>query len=278
MSNVYFVCMREMLDGYYDGYKDWRRLAELSGYEVIWLDEIDPASDNTYILSPLNGSWENGWEHPKARIILWDLEWRLEKGAHDWGTSLLKTPPGVSEVWASDKWYAGILQERATTPVKYVPLGSHPGLVEDNAPTVDPFDVTFQAYIWGRRNTMADTVMQQGLTIAPSRWNPDRDALLKNTAAMLHVHQWEKDGIIIKTVAPLRFAIAAAYGLPLISEQVQNRDMFDGVVLFSDYDAMPAYANTLVRRYQAELQERGQALHELLCVENSFRSFVEAAL
>lgn len=274
MSNVYFVRMREMLDGYYDGYRDYFRLVELSGYPVIWLDEVDPTSDNVYILSPLNGSWENGWENPKARMILWDLEWRLETGAHDWGKSLLKTPPGMSEVWASDQWYTGILQERATTPVKYVPLGSHPGLVEANAPAADHFDVTFQAYIWGRRNTMADRFMSKGLSIAPSKWNPDRDSLLKSTTALIHCHQWEG----VNTVAPLRFAIAAAYGLPLISEQVQDRDLFDGTVLFSDYEAMPEYAATMTQRYQGELQERGQALHELLCHEYSFRKCVEAAL
>lgn len=268
MSNVYFVRMREMLDGYYDGYRDYFRLAELSGYPVIWLDEIDPQSDNTYILSPLNGSWHNGWESPKARIVLHDLEWRLSEGGHTWDKNELTIPPGVAEVWASDKWYANIIG------AKYVPLGSHSGLVEGNPPTADHFDVTLQAYIWGRRNTLCDNLVKEGLTIAPSKWNPDRDALLKNTTAFLHVHQWEG----IATVAPLRFAIAAAYAMPLISEPVQDRDLFDGVVLFCDYDAMPAYAKTLTRRWQAELRERGQALHNLLCVDNSFRSFVEAAL
>lgn len=268
MSNVYFVRMREMLDGYYDPYKDYFHIAELSGYPVIWLDEIDPESDNTYILSPLNGSWTHGWQNPKARIILHDLEWRLSEGAYTWDKSELVTPPGVAEVWASDRWYANI------TGVRYVPLGSHPGLVQSEAPAQDKFDVSFQAYVWGRRNTLADRFMEKGLTIAPSKWNPDRDALLKSTTALIHSHQWEG----VNTVAPLRYAIAAAYALPLISEQVQDQDIFDGVVLFSDYDALPEYTATMTRRYQGELRERGQALHNLLCVDNSFRSFVEAAL
>lgn len=272
MSDVYFVRMREMLDGYYDAYRDLFRLAELSGYPVIWLDDVDPDSDNTYILSPLNGSWEHGWQNPRARFILLDLEWRLEKGGYEWNQSMLKTPPGVAEVWACDKWYAGI------TGARYVPLGSHPGLMEAERPSLDHFDVTLLAYVWGRRNGLADELLKRGLTIAPSKWNPDRDALLKNTTAMIHAHQWEKDGVIIKTVAPLRFAIAAAYSLPLISEQVQDRDIFNDVVLFSEFAAMPDYVTTLVKRYAGELKERGQALHQLLCVEHSFRKCIERAL
>jgi hypothetical protein len=270
MSDVYFVRMREMLDGYYDSYRDAFTLAELSGYPVIWLNEIDPDSDHTYILSPLNGSWTHGWENPKARIILWDLEWRLETGAHEWGKSLLTVPPGVSEVWASDKWYAGQIGAR------YVPLGSHPGLVQTEAPAQDHFDIaplSCQSQDGGRQHMM-DLLMQKGLAIAPNAWNPERDKILKNTTAMLHIHQWRG----VRTVAPLRYAMAAAYGIPLIAEQVENRDIFDNIVLFTDYDAMPEYVATMTRRYQAELRERGQTLHELLCGEYSFRNCVERAL
>lgn len=268
MNNVYFVRMREMLDGYYDPYKDYFRIAELSGYPIIWLNEIDPDSDNIYILSPLNGNWTRGWQNPKARIILHDLEWRLKTGeGYQWSESELVTPPGVAEVWASDKWYAGV------TGAKYVPLGSHPGLVEDSPP-VEHYDTTFQAYIHGRRDHMQNLLAQQDISVAPSKWNPERDALLKSTTAMLHVHQWEG----ITTIAPLRFAIAAAYGLPLISEQVHDRSIFDEIVLFTTYDAMPAYVKTLTRRYQDDLRQRGQALKELLCGEYSFRNCVERAL
>lgn len=270
MSEVYFVKMREMLDGYYDSYRDFFTLAELSGYPTLWLNEIDPDSDHTYILTPLNGSWHNGWNNPKARLILWDMEWRLSEGAYSWDKSDLTIPPGVAEVWASDKWYAEIIGAR------YVPLGSHPGLMQSEAAAVEGFDVaplSCQSQDGGRQH-MLDLLTQRDVTIAPNAWNPDRDRYLKHTTAMLHIHQWRK----VRTVAPLRYAIAAAYALPLISEQVEARDIFDGVALFCEYDAMPDYVATMTRRYQAELKERGQALHELLCNERSFRKNVEAAL
>ena len=121
---------------------------------------------------------------------------------------------------------------------------------------------------------MLDLLFQKGLVIAPNAWNPERDKILKNTTAMLHVHQWRG----VRTVAPLRYAMAAAYGMALIAEQVEARDIFDGVVLFCEYDAMPDYVATMTRRWQAELKERGQALHELLCGDYSFRNCVERAL
>lgn len=269
MSDVYFVRMPEMKDGIYPGYVDFFRLAELSGYPVIYLDEIDPQSDNTYILTPLNGNWTQGWQKPKARIALWDLEWRLKTGeGYQWAESELVIPPGVSEVWASDSWYAG--QIGAT----YVPLGSHPGLVEHEPPGA-AYDVAFMAYMGpGRRNHIAGLLEEQQVSVAPSVWNPDRDALLKSAACMVHVHQWDN----INTVAPLRFAIAAAYGLPLISEQVEQRSIFDGSVLFCDYAQLVDYTATLVKRHAARLQEHGAALHDLLCEEYSFRKCVERAL
>jgi hypothetical protein len=272
MSNVYFVRMREMLDGYYDAYRDFFRLAELAfgSDRILWLNEVDPASDNTYILSPLNGSWNNGWQDVKARLILWDLEWRLSEGGHTWDKNELVIPPGVSEVWTSDRWYAGIVG------AKYVPLGSHPGLVEDSAPSAEHYDVaplSCNSQDGGRQHMM-DLLAKAGVSIAPNAWNPQRDAILKNTTAMLQVHQWRN----IRTIAPLRVAIAAAYGLPLICEQVMERGMFDGVALFTSYDTMPEYVATLTKRYPERLAEHGQALKELLTGEYSFRKCVEAAL
>lgn len=268
MSNVYFVRMPEMREGVYPGYLDYFRLAELSGYPAIYLDEVDPDSDNTYILTPLNGNWMAGWQNPKARIIWHDLEWRVKDSGYQWSAAELATPPGVSEVWASDRWYAQQIGAR------YVPLGSHPGLVE-HEPAGEAYDVAFMAYMGpGRRNQIAWQIETEGLTVAPSVWNPERDALLKSAACMVHIHQWDN----VSTVAPIRFAIAAAYGLPLISEQVQDRDIFEDVVLFSDYAAISRYTATLVRRYADVLKERGVALHELLCSEYSFRTCIERAL
>lgn len=271
MSNVIFVKTRTMLQpNTYDGYKDYFRLAELSGYASCFVNEIDPSSDNTYIITPLNGEWNHGWaEKPRAQIILHDLEWRLRESDYKWDESALETPPGVARVWASDKWYA----ERIGA--EYVPLGSHPGLVEDAYLNEGGYDVAMLAYLSGRRQHAAGQLRDKhGLTLAPNAWNPERDAILKGTTAMVHVHQHDK----VATIAPLRFALAAAYKLPLISERVEDADLFKDVVLFAEYGALPEYAAALVRYHALTLTEYGNALHDKLCVSNTFKSFVDTAL
>jgi hypothetical protein len=269
MSQVVFVQTRTMLQpNTYDGYRDFFRLAELSGYKTCYINEVDPASGNTYIVTPLNGEWNHGWEGDvNAQIILWDLEWRIGESSYQWAENLLTIPPGVARVWASDKWYADRIN------AEYVPLGSHPGLVGTTT-TDQAFDVAPLAYRTGRRNAAFGQMERHGLTMVPNSWGDARDAALKASRAVVHVHQHDN----VPTVAPLRFAIAAAWHKPLISEQVHERGIFEDAALYADYSVLADYTAMMVRRYPDLLQRKADELHELLCVKNTFRSFVEAAL
>jgi hypothetical protein len=269
MSQVVFVQTRTMLQpNMYDGYRDFFRLAELSGYQTCYINEVDPASDNTYIVTPLNGEWNHGWKGDvRADIVLWDLEWRLKESDYAWSESDLTIPPGVARVWASDKWYA----ERINA--EYVPLGSHPGLV-GTATTDQSFDVAPLAYRTGRRNAAFGQMERNGLTLAPNCWGEARDAALKASRAVVHVHQHDN----VPTVAPLRFAIAAAWHKPLISEQVHERGIFEDAVLYAEYSVLADYTAIMVRRYPQLLRGKADELHDMLCLEHSFRKCVEKAL
>jgi hypothetical protein len=90
----------------------------------------------------------------------------------------------------------------------------------------------------------------------------------------VHIHQHDK----VPTVAPLRFAIAAAWHKPLISEDVHERGIFEDAVLYAEYGTLPDYTALMVRRYPQLLRAKADELHDMLCVSGSFRSFVEAAL
>lgn len=264
MSDVYFV----HTDYVYDSYTDFFSLARLSGYPVVSIDEMDIDSDNVYIITPLSGEWERRWDHPvTAQIILFDLEWRLKESDYAWPESALVTPPFVSRVWASDKWYA----ERIGA--QYVPIGSHPGLV-GSAITDQTFDVAPLAYRTGRRNAAFGQMERNGLTMVPNSWGDARDAALKASRAVVHVHQHDN----VPTVAPLRFAIAAAWHKPLISEQVHERGIFEDAVLYAEYSVLADYTAIMVRRYPDLLQRKADELHELLCVDHSFKSYIEGAL
>ncbi len=264
MGDVYFVKTRT----HYDPYSDWFRLAELSGYPIVYCDEIDVDSDNLYIFTPINGENNHGWREGKAVIVAYDIEWRLKESDYAWPESDLTIPPGVSRVWTSDKWYA----ERIGA--EYVPLGSHPGLVGDAPPDGLAWDIAPLSYRTGRRNEAFGKMSERGLTIAPNAWGDERDALLKEAKTVVHVHQHNR----VPTVAPLRFAIAAAWHKPLISEHVYDRGIFDDCVLYADFEALPDYTALMVRRYPQILGDYADALHDKLCVSNSFRSFIQAAL
>ena len=58
----------------YESYQDLHRLIELAGFPVCYADELDPASDDTYIVIVRNGENEAGWPGARARIIHYHLE------------------------------------------------------------------------------------------------------------------------------------------------------------------------------------------------------------
>ena len=264
MSNVYFVKTAHV----YESYVDYRNLVTLSGYTFIDYDEIDPDSDNVYIFTPLSAEWSSRYPGPvKATMILWDLEFRLKESSYEWPDSDLVTPPFISRVWASDKWYA------ARIYAEYVPLGSHAGLV-GTAQTDERYDAAVMCYIWGRRGNVLVQAQEKGLTIAPNAWGDERDALLKASSVVLHIHQHER----VNSVAPQRVAIAAAWHKPLISESVYDRGIFDTCVLYADYAHLADYTALMVKRYPQLLRDKADELHDKLVVSNSFRSFVEANL
>jgi hypothetical protein len=265
MSDVIFV--RPHYD--YDSYKDLWRLIELSGYPLIFYEDIDRDSDNFYILTVLNGEiGVDGWgDNPRATIALYDIEWRLKESSYEWPDSDLVLPKGVTRIFAADKWYA----ERIGA--QYVPMGSHVGLV-GTAQTDETFDVATMCYIWGRRGNVLADIQAKGMTIAPNAWGEERDAILKSSCAMLHIHQHAK----VHTVAPLRYAIAAAWHKPLISEEVYDRGIFTECVLYADYSVMAEYTANMARRYPHLLESKADELHDMLCISGNFRSYIEAAL
>jgi hypothetical protein len=244
----------------YGSYVDLYRLIELSGYPLMYFDEIDPASDNVYICTMVNGENQNGWPDAAARIVLYDLEWRLN--------GQYPVIPGVAEVWAADKWYAERIGAR------YVPLGSHPNLPP--APLQDcpkVWDVAMLAYLPPRRERIVHECEQQGVSVAPRGWGLERHAILQQTKIMLHVHQ--HDGV--STVAPQRWAIAAAYRMPIISEQVEDKGIFGySHGLWCDYGHLAEFAR--LWRDDARLGDYALALHDLLCYQLPFRRSMEQAL
>lgn len=255
MNDVFFVRTRYE----YDSYRDFFQLAHLSDYPVIYVDEIalHDRPDATFIISPINGEWQGGLI-TQGRVILWQLEWNID-GEHE-------PPPGVCETWCSDKGHA------AQIGAKYVLLGSHPRLNMEPGATYDKlYDVIMLQYLTHRRERVRDELLNRNLRIAPNGWGQARHESLAQARLMLHIHQHET----VATIAPLRWAIAAAYKLPIVAEAPD--DMSEAPTgIYCDYDKLAGVVEQHLER--PETQEWGDWLYEQLCIEGTFKRQVEAAL
>lgn len=245
----------------YDSYNDLYRIIVQSGFPLVHFNEMQVDNpDHCYIMTILNGENQQGWPDARARLILYDLEWRLNGD--------YPRIPGVREIWAADAWYAEQIGAR------YVLLGSHPGLNDNPAERRDKeYDYAMMAYMMPRRQGVQHEAKKRGVTFAPNGWQEQRHEALLKSRAMLHVHQHET----IHTVAPQRWAIAAAYRLPVISESVIDKgDLAQVYGLFADFDDLPDFLATW--KDDRRLAEYGEWLYNFLCVERSFRKNVEAAV
>lgn len=239
----------------YGSYHDFWRLVDLSGFPTCYLDEIN-ASDPSkcYIFCPVNGEIKDGdtfigWPNAKATIIFWNLE------QGDYGPI-----PGVSETWASDKAFAD------TIGARYVLLGSHPGLMNyDPLSRNGAFDVVMLSYMTPRRDQMAAWLRQKGLTLAPNGWYEDRHRTLMHSKVMLHVHQNNH-----RYIAPQRWALAAAYKLPLFSETLDNAgDVHLKGCISYPYERLPHEISSCLNR-ENFLPDIGAELHQFLCFDRPF--------
>ena len=240
---------------FYQPYVDFWNLVALSGYPTIYVDELDPQSDNTYIVTPLNGEWKAGWQDPKARIIHWDLEWRAER------QEIL----GIEETWASDTWYAN------KNHCRYVMLGSHPGMnAQPNEMANKAYDVAMLASMNFRRGHMVDLLQEEGVRVGCEAWSDERHKMLISSKAYVYVCQHEE----YPAIAPQRWALAAAYHLPIISENVADPGPFRYFGLWADYQYIPY----LVRARLNDCGDYGWLLYNFLCVHHPFKRCVEEAV
>lgn len=257
MSDAVFVRTRHV----YDSYSDLVRLIELSGYPLVYVDELDADSDNTYILITRNGEVNaDGYPNARARIIFWCLEWDRYPDL-----------PGIAETWSSDRWFA------STIDARYVPMGSHRDLnLDPDATTPHEYDAALLAYLGPYRRGWLVNRLQQHIRIAPNGWGSERHRILMASRSMLNIHQREG----VNAVAAQRFALAAAYKLPVITETLADAGIFDHTtILQSDYGNLVEFAQMWLCRNDGHmLAEWGERLYQLLCIENTFEKCVNAAL
>lgn len=250
----------------YDSYSDFRKLVEISGFPSCFVDEIDLDSPSVYITTPVNGELRPVLEGKKrrAKLVFWCLE-RPDSG--DWPPEGVNASNQVSEIaqfvdkiWVSDRHQATLDLRQV-----YVTLASDSRLAEGEPWPAKIYDIAALTYNNHRRRYVYDQLGRWKMAPA-SAWGETRARILHQSRAMLYVHQTE-----MPIGAPLRFALAAAYKLPLLSESmadpyplVEGRDL-----LSAPYDKL--LAETDLWLSSRSLAPYGQSLHETLCIERNFR-------
>lgn len=245
----------------YQSYWDLYELARLSGVEIVFFDEIVWDSDNVYIVSPINGELPNPLPPHKCQIIWLNIErptiadgWRFDR-------------PDFDRIWVCDNTWA-----KRTGSELFV-MGSHAGLGRIAPKRYDWISCTYNT---NRRQLIWSLISD--LSMAPNGWPisiEDRANAL--AAARLYVVPQQDEPP--HAVTPLRFAIAAAYKLPMIYEAAKT-DLYpfvDGVdVIHAPYGDFP----NRVRQALANpaIVDIGEALHQRLCVDTDFRRSIESII
>lgn len=251
----------------YPSYTDFWSLVEMSNFDYCWMDEINLKSNHTYVISmvdPKRDKWQLSWwqrKQKKARLIFWDLERPVGniKSRKGFVHSL-----GVDEVWNSDPQLAKDLGTR------FVILGSDERLAE--IPRWQrPYNFALMAYINDRRKDIIKDI----IGIAPNYWGTNRQMVLGAVKFGLNIHQ---DNDLY--YEPLRFALFASYGLPIISERVFDDFPLSWGLFQWDYDKLPKGCDFHTTDYKDRenwYKEIGNHNKQKLCFDYRFKNVVNYA-
>ena len=245
------------------------------------VDKIDITQEGIYITAPMNGDYK---EHIQAQIerqvtsgqprlahlIVWNLERpaaigsdepkQYAKDCFEWFYSRL-----VDEVWVSDPALA------KETQLRYVVLGSDYGLGELS--NEKQYDFTHMSVEIPRRR---EIYKHFGETqVGQNCWPPERDEVLKRSKFALNVHQDNHP-----YCEPLRIALFAAYGLPIISERLVKDYPYvygNDIIQFAYHDLVEGLKTALNDDYE-QWQRRGLRLRDKLCRDLQFGNVVRQAV
>jgi hypothetical protein len=261
----------------YDSYTDFWRLVELSNFPVIRVDEIDITKEKIVITTPMNGDYKEyvGGQIEKqvnsglprlAHLIVWNLERpagsgsisQYAKDCFEWYYTRL-----ADEVWVSDPALAD------ETMLRYVVLGSDYGLGDVSQDK--QYDFTHMSVTIPRRVQIYKH-FDNG-QIGPNCWPPERDGVLRHSKFALNVHQDN-----YPFCEPLRLALFAAYGLPVISETLRNSYPYSGDIREFPYHDLVSGLKSVLNDDYGEWASMGLRLRKRLCEDFQFGIVVRQAI
>jgi len=281
MGKVIFARTRHV----YDSYADFWSLVRLSEFPTVYVDEIDFQSNNLYITAPMNGDYRahlaNHYHDRRCKLA----QWLLERPTPEHGESL---PMSITHYWNANKELEAMRYVDFTivsdpllsklTGFLYVPMGSHIGL---GAPgRRKEYDFIGLMAPYHRRSWLFDgdkvKPVLNGMRLAPNA-NPItetalRHQLLQQSRFGLNVHNDEHP-----FCEPLRFALFAAYSLPVVTESIPDGTIYHDAVCQADYHNLQNAMGVAYKRY-ALWRQWGEQMHHVMTGEKSFRRCLERRL
>lgn len=268
----------------YESYTDWYKLVEVSGFRTIWLKDLDVREDLIVITTPFTGEIRQHIQHRERELghkrrasLIW---WCLERGPLNGDE-----PEYVDEIWISDRWYATLIPERS----RFVVLGSDANLAD--GPMREPKDRIYAGvhlmYVWGRRQNLMERLYKEKVAdreLGGSLWGSKRHDALSKSRFMWTVRQddtFEKKWpphvpVPVPIIEPLRFALAAAYGIPLISETAMDTYPYEPGIDYVQADFWQFH--NIVRQCLSEPYEKywmmGERMRQKMCFDFNFRQEV----
>lgn len=267
MKDIVFARTRHV----YDSYTDFWKLAELCDFETVYVDEIDIGRNAVYITAPFNGEWQHVRNHlgdvRNAYLVLWNLERPSGSGGvgeYARSNRELLYNRELDDVWVSDR------QLGAETGFRFVVLGSHYNLGTVNERK--KWEFCHMSYVVNRRKTIYDQFMSH--MIGYNCWGSERDEVLSGSKFALNVHQ-----DIYPFQEPLRFALFAAYGLPIITETIKDSYPWaPEYMVYSSYDDIVKTLRGMMNSSYMTWRDMAIRARDRMCDEYSFKDMVESAM
>lgn len=270
------VFVRSILQ--YPAYDDFWRVVGLSGFQVRPAPLVDLAQPGTYIWPTMDMEFiERMSNEPpgarRARVIFWNLERPDEKPVKNLVEFFRKA---MSEIlaWADAIWISELSLHVADPRTVFAVFGGHPGL--RLAPPAEPrFDVAHMGQRTPRREALIAGLEKAGIRVSPNAWGDEREAIFASSRLFLNIDRVEA----FHLSSPIRWAMAAAYGLPLVTEAVIDPyPLVDGKSILSAPYASLEYLVVKALAARDLAREVGEQGRRVFCEEWPFRRGVEEAL
>jgi hypothetical protein len=233
----------------------------------------------------MNGEFLPYMEQNKGRVsevMLWNLERPSGSGG------LHKYTDDNKEYMEAGHLDGVIVSDRKLaydTGFKHVPLGSHrelgvPGSKDDRLSGYDLIHLScysnHRSWLFHEPNN--PKIDLYGLVVARNSWVHARHKALTHSRFMLNIHQDE-----FLYIEPLRFSLAAAYGLPILSEQCFDVYPYAGDYWVSKDDDIKGMLRSVwwVRdmiAYEERYYPAGMEMRRYMTTVHSFRTCLEAYL